>query len=106
MQRNISLEPGKRIFLLYLDAVKSERPQLLASACKALLMKRDGKGTTWTVEGIGNTPAILLISSAKPPRSVQLDQQALDSFTYDAAEHLLYVRFPNEARPRNLAISF
>ena len=61
---------------------------------------------TWTVEGVGDTPAILLISSAKPPRSVQLDQQALDSFTFNKAEGLLYVRFKNESRPRDLAIEF
>ncbi len=106
VQRSILLEPGKRVFLLDLDAVKLSKPQLLASACKALLTKRDGKRMTWTVEGVGDTPAILLISSTKPPRSVQLDQQALDSFAFNKAEGLLYVRFTNESRPRSLAIEF
>jgi hypothetical protein len=61
---------------------------------------------TWAVEGVGDTPAIVMISSTKPPRSVQLDQQALDSFTFNQAEGLLYVRFMNEPRPRHLAIEF
>jgi hypothetical protein len=106
VQRSVSLDPGKRVFLLDLEAVKSSDPRLLAAACKALLTKRDGKMMTWAVEGVGNTPANLLISSAKPPRSVRLDEQALDSFTFNNAEGLLYVRFTNEARPRNLAIEF
>jgi hypothetical protein len=106
VQRTIMLEPGRRVFLLDLDSLKSPGPQLLASACKALLTRREGTVLSWTVEGVGDTPAILLISSTKPPRSVQLDQKALDSFTYNAEERLLHVRFSNEARPRNLDINF
>jgi len=105
-QHSLVLEPGKRVFLLDLDAVASARPQLLASACKALLTKQDGTRMTWAVEGVGDTPAMMMISSTKPPRSVQLDQQALDSFTFNQAEGLLYVRFMNESRPRHLAIEF
>jgi hypothetical protein len=105
-QHNIVLEPGKRVFLLNLDAVQSSRPQLLASACKALLTKQDGTRMTWAVEGVGDTPAIVMISSTQPPRSVQMDQQVLDSFTFNQAEGLLYVRFMNESRPRHLAIEF
>ena len=65
--------------------MKSESPRLLASACKALSAKRDDGALAWTVEGVGDTPAILLISMAKPPRSIQLDQQPLDSFTFRAS---------------------
>jgi hypothetical protein len=53
-----------------------------------------------------HAPAILLFSSPKPPRSIQLDDQPLTSFTYDAAEGLLRLRFSNEARPRNLVVAF
>ncbi len=106
VQRAVALAPGVRVFLLDLDAVKSAAPRLLASACKALPLKRDDGATAWTVEGIGETPALLLIATAKPPRSVQLEQQPLTTFTYEAAEGLLYVRFPNEARPRELIVKF
>jgi len=106
VRRSVALSPNTRVFLLDLDAVKSESARLIASACKALPVKRDDGATAWTVEGVGDTPAIMLISSAKPPRSVQLDQQPLTSFTYDPAERLLYLRFPNEARPRNLVVEF
>ncbi len=106
VQRSITLTPGARVFLLDLDAVKSNQPRLLASACKALPGKRDDGANAWTVEGVGNTPAVMLLSTVKAPRSIQLDQQPLSSFTHDIAEGLLYLRFPNEARPRNLVVEF
>ncbi len=106
VQRSVALTAGARVFLLNLDAVKSAGPRLLASACKALPVKRDEGSAAWTVEGVGDTPAIVLMATAKAPRSIQLELQPLDSFTYDAAEGLLYIRFPNEARPRNLSVEF
>jgi hypothetical protein len=105
-QHSIVLEPGKRVFLLDLDTVQSPAPHLLASACKALLTKQDRTRMTWAVDGVGDTPALVLISSPTPPRSVQVDEQAPDSFTFNKAEGLLYVRFMNESRPRNLVIEF
>jgi hypothetical protein len=45
-----------------------------------------GNLMTWTVEGVGDTPALLLISCTKAPRSVQLDQQALGTYAFDEAE--------------------
>jgi hypothetical protein len=106
VQRSIALKPGTRVFLLDLDAMKSASPRLLASACKALPAKTEKGSATWTVEGVGETPAILLISTAQPPRSILLEHQPLNSFTYDSAEGLLYIRFPNEARPRDLVVEF
>src|SRR5678815_4303944 len=90
VQRSIALKAGTRVFLLDLDAVKSPSPRLLASACKALPAKRDA-ALAWTVEGVGDTPAVLLISTAKPPRSILLEQKPLDSFTYEPAQGLLYI---------------
>jgi len=59
-----------------------------------------------TVEGVGNTPAILLLHSLKPPREVTLAGQAVKDFEYSVAEKLLWIRFPNQARPRELAVQF
>jgi hypothetical protein len=106
VQQSVELKPGTRVFLLDLDFVKPNGPRLLASACKALPTKHDDQALAWTVEGIGETPAILLISSTKPPRSIALDHQRIDSYAYDAIQGLLRIRFPNEARPRNLVVEF
>lgn len=106
VQRSIALSAGARVFLLNLDAVKSETPRVLASACKALPAGHDEHFTSWTVEGVGATPAVVLIASAQAPKTVQLEQKPLDSFTYDAGEGLLTIRFENEARPRKLRVEF
>jgi len=106
VRRTVVLEPGTRAFLLDLDAAGSATPQVIASACKALPSERAGGGAAWTVEGVGDTPAVVLIATTKAPRSVRLEQHPLTSYTYDPAEGLLYVRFPNEARPRDLVVEF
>ena len=106
VHRSISLTPGARVFLLDLDAVKSADAKLLASACKALPAKQSDGKLAWTVEGVGDTSAILLISTAKPPRAIQLEKRLLNSFTYDSTEGLLHIRFSNEARPRELVVEF
>ena len=104
VQREVSLTPGARVFLLDLDKVKSTGPQVLASACKALPSPAEQGVNSWTVEGVGNTPAVLLISCASQPAAVTLDGALLTDFAWDGGERLLRVRFPNESRPRVLAL--
>jgi hypothetical protein len=103
---SVELKPGNRFFLLDLDKMKTSGSRLLASACKALPIKRGDDALSWTVEGVGETPAIVLVSSAKPPRSIAMDDQGIEIYTYDAREGLLWIRFRNEARPRNLTVRF
>ena len=106
LQKEVTLTPNTRVFLLDLDAMKSKSLTFLASGCKALPLKRADEIAAWTVEGIGETNAILLFSSPKAPKSVKLAGNPIDTFTYDATEKLLHLRFPNEASPRELTIEF
>lgn len=106
VQRNVALNPGARVFLLDLDAVSSKQPRLLASAAKALPRSVTGSVRSWTVEGVGNTPAVFLFSAARAPKSVRLDHVVLETVHFDPAEGLLHVRFPNESRPRVLELEF
>ncbi len=106
VQRAVALEPGRRVFLLDLGAVKSTAPRILASASKIHPASSGGDAVAWTVEGVGNTPSLVLCASAKPPRSITLEDTVLTTYTYDPAEQLLYLRFSNEARPRVLVVSF
>ncbi|HWH69385.1 MAG TPA: DUF4350 domain-containing protein, partial [Candidatus Sulfotelmatobacter sp.] len=101
---NVSLAPGSRFFLLDLDAVRGKEPKVLASACKALPVKSDTKGLTFMVEGVPETPAVVLLRTAKAPQSVRLGGEPLSSFEY--ADQLLWIRFPNKAEPRELQLSF
>jgi hypothetical protein len=103
--RDPSLEPGSRRFLLDLDAAGKGNAKLLLSACKALDSKR-GKDLTLAVEGVGKTSAVVLVHAPSPPQEVTLDENVLNSFEYAAAERLLWVRFENDVRPRELKIRF
>lgn len=105
VQTRLEVKADDRLFLQDLDAAKSDSPKLVASACKALALKKEA-ALAWTVEGVADTPAIVLISCPNGPKRVTLDGQALESFQYDAGEKLLHIRFPNESRPRELGVEF
>jgi hypothetical protein len=106
VQKAVALTPGTRCFLVDLDAVRGGQPQVVASACKALPAKAGAHSLSLTVEGVVDTPALLLLRASTPPRSVTLAGQPLEGFNYSAPDHLLWVRFNNEARPRELEIAF
>ena len=104
LEKSVILSPGKRVFLLDLNKlIVPKTPTVLASACKAL---PTGDGNSWTVEGVGDTPAIVLVSTNQKPQSITLDGADLTDFTWDEANHLLHIRFPNESRPRVLTLGF
>lgn len=103
----VTLTPGSRFFLLDLQAGGPTGPRVLASACKALPVKQ-GLGTlTLAVQGVAETPAAVLIDTAKrTPLGATLDGTPCTNFQYSSADHLLWIRFPNEARPRDLRVAF
>jgi hypothetical protein len=102
----VTLAPRERFFLMDLDAVQGRQHQVLASACKALPAKASAHALSLTVEGVVDTPAVLLLRASTPPRSVTLAGQPLGSIRYSTEDKLLWIRFKNEARPRELAIEF
>jgi hypothetical protein len=79
---------------------------VIASACKALPGKHGTHSLSLTVEGVVNTPAELLLRVPAAPSSITLAGQALTAFHYSAEDRLLWIRFTNEAAPRELAIEF
>lgn len=105
VQREVELKAGTRCFLLDLDRVPGER--LLASACKALPRAANTPAAMeWTVEGIEGTPAVVLIATARKPKAVMLEGQALAPVEYLESEKLLHVKFANSAGPRVLRVEF
>ncbi|MBC8096004.1 MAG: hypothetical protein H7Y43_09345 [Akkermansiaceae bacterium] len=106
VQTEVTLTPGSRFFLLDLDAARTRKPHLLASACKALAQEQTRDQVSFTVEGVGKTPAIMLLESPRSPRSVTLAGQPLKSFEYSAKERLLWIRFDNDSAPRDLTVHY
>jgi hypothetical protein len=106
VRTSVTLAPAARLFLLDLDALKSEQPRVLASACKTVTVKASEAALAVAVEGVADTPAVVLVRSPKAPQSVTLAGQPLKDFESASANHLLWVRFTNESRPRELRIEF
>ena len=106
VQTEIRLEPGKRFLLRDLDAASVGQPEVLESACKALEVKRDDKSLSLAIEGIGETPGVVLMQCAKAPESITLDGEAVKDFDYSAKDKLLWIRFANNAQSRTLLLSF
>lgn len=108
--QTVTLSPGSRWFLLDLNALPpaaTPGPRLLASACKALPTPATAPSSlSWTIEGVADTPAIVLAAMPNPPRSVTLDGADLtdSAFVYAPAEGLLRIRFTNTSSPRVLTI--
>ena len=103
---SITFEPRSRVFLLDLAAAKSPEPTVLASACKALPVQRDPQSLTLAVEGVARTPAVVLLAAPKAPTSITLAGEPLTSFNYSAVHGLIWIRFNNESRPRELRLQF
>ena len=106
VQNNIAVNPGTRWFLLDLDFARSKHPVLLASACKALLKQQTSGQISYTVEGVDETPAVMLLESAQAPASVTLDGNSQTKFEYSAKDKLLWIHFENKAAPRELVVRY
>lgn len=104
---NVRVDPGRRYFLRDLAATPIlPEPQLLAAACKTLAVKSPDGTHSLLVEGVAQTSAVLLFRVASAPQSVTLDGRALTLIEFSAPDGLLWVRFPNEAKPRTLTLRF
>ena len=103
---NVRIAPGSRYFLRDLDATRGRNPQLLASACKALPVTQQDNPLSFLVEGVAQTPAVMLFHTSQTPRSATLDGQAIESFDFSKADGLLRIHFTNESRPRTLSLLF
>ena len=105
VKKRITLSPGSRFYLLDLDRFGAA-PSVLASACRVTGFKVEGKNLSMFVEGVTNTPSIILLKAATPPQSISLDNKRVRKFKYSAKDQLLWIHFTNEAKPRKLSIIF
>ncbi|HEU5069526.1 MAG TPA: hypothetical protein VFV96_03825 [Verrucomicrobiae bacterium] len=101
----VVIEPGTRWFLLDLDRVQGRAPRLLASACKALPMPAPAGQLEFTVEGVGDTPAVVLLAAKHPPGAVTLAGQRVEAVEYSKADGLVWLHFTNAASPRVLSVA-
>jgi hypothetical protein len=102
----IELSPGTRFFLLDLNQLRGDQPRVLASACKTMPNSK-AKTLSIGVEGVAGTPSIVLLYAPQnAPRTVALAGQPLETYNYSPTDRLLWIRFENESRPRELSVAF
>ena len=102
----VVITPRSRWFLLDLNAAHESQPHLLASACKALPKEQTSDRLSFTVEGVGETPATVLVESSRAPKAVTLGGVNLTTFEYSAPERLLWIHFENDVVPRGLIVQY
>jgi hypothetical protein len=105
VQTELTLHPGSRYFLLDPEKTQGREPRVLAAACKVVEGNAKGDRLSYIVEGVGGTPAVVLLQippSAHP--SIELAEGTIASLDLDSSEHLAWVRFTNESKPRELSM--
>jgi hypothetical protein len=80
--KKVTLNPGSRYLLIDLDALRTGKAHLLASACSAQLIVNQDKQINFTVEGIDQTQAILLLEAPREPKAITLNGKAVTQFEY------------------------
>ncbi len=106
VRQTVSLQEKSRWFLLDLDAVSGRNPRVLASACRTVELDRKAKMLKLKIEGVAQTQGIVLLRAPRPPKSITLAGKPCSTVDYSSEERLLWVRFPNEAVPRELEVCF
>ncbi len=106
VQENFSIASGTRNLLIDLDVARKNKSPLLAAACGVVTKFETSHRLIYSVQGVSETPAVLLLNLAEPPKSVTLAGQPLKSFEYSAKEKLLWIHFQNESAPRELTVEF
>ena len=106
VQETVTLKPGNRYLLMACPKQPAPEVQVLASACK-VVSGLTGRGEFHcTVEGIAETPGIVLLRLPAKPLSAELDSQALEVSRFDPATGLAWFKFSNQARPRELLVRY
>lgn len=123
VRNRVTLTPGSRRFLIDLAKVPSGGPKVVAAACKTLpearLMTDPGapkqsseiaSGETRryrvSMEGIANTPGLILLRLPNRPSSAELEKEPLAISSYDPATGLTWLKFDNQPRRRDLVVYY
>lgn len=97
----VNLAPESRHLLVDLDKTSK---RVIAAAGQ--LIEQPATAAKWacTIEGIADTPGVILVRFPSKPESATIDGRPLTDFTYDAEHKLLWLRFKNEAQPQEITV--
>lgn len=103
VQSSVPITPNSQHFMI--DLAKYGRT-VVAAAGQVLQEKETRNQWSATVEGISDTPGILLLRLPRAPKEATVDGTAIEKPTYDATEKLLWLRFPNAAKPQTVVVKY
>lgn len=93
--REVTFSPGKRMLLFDLNADTSNKPHIVAAACRVRDEIAGKNSLTFRATGIAETNAVVRAIVPKAPVSVAVNGKSLPTSDVDFSEGLLRVRFPN-----------
>ncbi len=103
VQNQVAVGAGSRNFLVDLTRFKGN-----VIACAGQLMNEHEEKGKWsaTVEGISETPGMVLVRMPKEPTKVTVDGEPMKNLKYDDKEKLVWIRFNNMPHPRKIEVEY
>ena len=88
-----------------MDLDRFDRP---AVACAGALTDEKLGKDSWigAVEGIADTPGVLLLRLPRTAKSATVDGEPIPNLKTDEENKLVWVRFPEHARARRIEVKF
>ena len=100
---HVDMSPESRHFLVDL---RRYRATVVAAGGRVNQTRDDSGGWEGPIEGIANTPCVMLLRAGSKPTQVLISGKALPDQTYDPVHHLLWLRFPNLPNPQKVQIQY
>jgi hypothetical protein len=101
LRRTVEVGPGARCFLVDLNRFKG---RVVASAGEVQETSADEHAWEGVVEGIADTPCVLVLRAPGIPASVTVNGKAIIDVKYH--EGLVWLRFPNSAKAQTVRVAW
>lgn len=103
--KEVALSPGRKVFLLDLDA-QPGGARILAAGCRVRRELASGKSLRFRAEGIGGTEAVVRVALPRPAKSVEVDGRPAPLQSSDEGDGTLRIRFPNSIDGVSVEVAF
>lgn len=101
---DFSVAPGSRAVLVDLDA--APKVGIVAAACRTRETKIESNAIQFTIDGIDQTPGVVCLKTPSAPKTVTIDDKAIESGAKEFKDGLLRIRFTNTSDARRLSVSW
>jgi len=99
----VAVQPGSRHLLIDLDKFKG---QVIAASGSITQAHSDARSWSGLIEGIANTPGVIMLKIRARPQTASIDGQDLAIAQYDSNRHIVWLRFPMRANPQKVTVTY